>query len=88
MYCKNCGNEIIDGSTFCSKCGSAISNNMSTTKSNQKSKIIKGFIIGFISGFLSCGAILPNTTNVVVLIFPSIILGFLGAIVGANMGKQ
>ena len=24
MFCKNCGNELPDGSKFCSKCGAAV----------------------------------------------------------------
>ena len=24
MYCKNCGNEIAEGSRFCSQCGSPV----------------------------------------------------------------
>ena len=24
MYCKNCGNEVMDGAAFCTKCGFAL----------------------------------------------------------------
>lgn len=66
MYCKNCGTELKEGSSFCSKCGSNVSNaDVEQTKVQnipQKDKpksrnilkiiVLVGFILVFVVGVL------------------------------------
>lgn len=48
MYCKNCGKEIEDGSSFCPYCGSSVSKKICDRKetSDNKGSYSTGFGIG------------------------------------------
>ena len=72
MKCKNCGTELTDESTFCSKCGTAVEKgplpgNSKTTKKGKGKKIIIVIaiilIVGIISGVISTLSFNKNIKN-------------------------
>lgn len=70
MYCRNCGKEIPDGSSFCPECGASQRDdvqvqNVRTVESKTNTKSIVGLVISLIG----------------LLIFSSLILGPVSAIV-------
>lgn len=54
MFCKNCGNKILENSSFCSNCGTGINDDISTQKTRQTNMLsIIGLIVAGISIFLN-----------------------------------
>lgn len=53
MFCKNCGVEIADGSTFCPTCGASqgAASNQTIVNVNQPAVVDNG---GFLWGLLGC----------------------------------
>lgn len=49
MFCNKCGNEIIDGSEFCSKCGTKLSQNKKQKVKKETSKSTRIIIIVLLS---------------------------------------
>ena len=47
MFCKACGNELINTAVICPKCGSAVSNDMETVP-NLKTLLIWGWITAIV----------------------------------------
>lgn len=82
--CKNCGNQINDGETFCPKCGNAIP----VHKQNEKVKFLPSFILGLIAsifgiggGFCTsmCTSLVRMGGAPLILIFGGSIIGLIGA---------
>ena len=67
MYCNKCGNELVDGSKFCSKCGAkteTINNNKTIEKPKmQHHKIIIPITIGIIILFILISCIIMINKN-------------------------
>lgn len=49
MYCNKCGNEIVDGSEFCSKCGTKLDQNKKQKVKKETSKSTRIIIIVLLS---------------------------------------
>ena len=65
MYCKNCGENLSEGTMFCSKCGAPTENIQNTTPVREKTNgmAIAGFVCSFfipILGWIFCGIGLNN----------------------------
>ena len=55
MFCKNCGSEINDNSSFCSSCGSPVEPIITKTQAEPKkaeSKALIGALCGFFLGII------------------------------------
>lgn len=50
MYCRNCGNEIKEGSSFCGKCGLELLDKNNTKNKSQKRKIKSKRVISILLG--------------------------------------
>lgn len=57
-FCRNCGNELVENSNVCDKCGTAVNNTTVTTTntSNTNGLAIAGFVISLVSSLLCCGS--------------------------------
>ena len=54
MYCKICGNQISENSSFCGNCGASMNNDILTQKTQQTNMLsIIGLIVAGISIFLN-----------------------------------
>jgi hypothetical protein len=62
MYCANCGNQLIQGLSYCNRCGSSLKER---TESNSNTAII--------SGFLTAITVL-GTVGLAVMLFGAIVL--------------
>lgn len=49
MICNNCNSQIADNSTFCSKCGTKIQNDVTLENNTLPKGNIAGFILGLVS---------------------------------------
>ena len=92
MFCKNCGKENIDNSKFCSKCGNNILEIKQVNKQPKSSNLIRtimiGFIVGVFFGIGSCSEIAGLSQDAPIVLMFGFVIGVLGAIVGAIIGKK
>lgn len=60
MFCKNCGSEIDDNSSFCPKCGTKlISDEEKQKDTGHEGEAIAGFVLGLVSLLLGFTIIMP-----------------------------
>lgn len=83
MFCKNCGNELKEGSNYCDICGYNI-NEENEKKPTGKDKYLPSFIMGLIGGLFAflggaCTAACSGRDSAMILIMGGGIIGLVGA---------
>ena len=49
VYCRKCGNKIVDNSAFCPKCGTPVNGDIPNDDTNRKSSYDVGSILAFVA---------------------------------------